>query len=94
MSVWTERTARRNFDCERCNCIIETGSSYLDRGMGRHSRFCIPCYKALMEAGEKKRTKRDAVQVAKPYHRQKVRLPGSPLLGLGHVVHGLGVLLP
>jgi hypothetical protein len=89
MSVWTERTAKRTYSCDRCGDFIEAGDSYLDRFGEGHTKHCVSCYKAITKAGEDKRA-----VLAKPYHRQKVRKAGDPLLGVGHIVQGLGVLRP
>jgi hypothetical protein len=89
MSVWTERTAKRSYLCARCGGVIAAGVSYIDRYGCGHDKTCVSCYKAVTRAGEDKRA-----VLAKPYHRQKVRKPGDPLLGVGHIVQGLGVLRP
>lgn len=82
--MWTIRRARSPKDCERCNLFITAGSEYYERNASHgRSYFCIPCGEKV---GENPR-------VEPPARRKTVkraRWRGEPLLGPGHIVHGLG----
>jgi hypothetical protein len=80
---WEVRTARSAHDCERCGQCITRGQPYYARnGWKGHSFFCLACGVKLSEPAPPK------ANPARPIHRK--RKAHDPLLGPGHVVHGLG----
>lgn len=86
VQVWMIRAARSAHDCERCNAFITKGMEYYARNQfGKYSFFCLPCGAKLSADAVVK------VERAKEAHRaKKKRGHHDPLLGPGHVVHGLG----
>ena len=81
MTQWIERKASKSHECARCKDFIPRGDTYYQReGGGGHSCYCLACGVKISEP------------VARPESimRKRARRVGEPLLGLGHVVHGLG----
>jgi hypothetical protein len=93
-----EVVTRQARTCARCSEIIERGEAYIKVSRNRSATstkpaeyswqsFCLPCFAAT--GGEvAERGKRV------PERKKRARRIGDPLLGVGHLVHGLGVVRP
>ena len=93
-----EVVTRQARTCARCAEIIERGEAYIKVSYNRSATsqkpavstwraYCLPCFSA--SGGEV--VEKPARVIEK---RKRSRRIGDPLLGPGHIVHGLGVLRP